>query len=49
MTMATGMDTTITATGTTITDASLLQLIWLASPALPVGGFVSRLSGRADR
>ncbi|MEP6790015.1 MAG: urease accessory UreF family protein [Ramlibacter sp.] len=25
--------------GTTITDASLLQLIWLASPALPVGGF----------
>jgi hypothetical protein len=31
--------TTMTATGTTITDASLLQLIWLASPALPVGGF----------
>ena len=28
--------TTTTATGT---DASLLQLIWLASPALPVGGF----------
>ncbi len=24
---------------TTATDASLLQLIWLASPALPVGGF----------
>lgn len=24
---------------TTTTDASLLQLIWLASPALPVGGF----------
>jgi urease accessory protein len=24
---------------TTITDASLLRLIWLASPALPVGGF----------
>ncbi|MEJ5989884.1 urease accessory UreF family protein [Ramlibacter sp. PS3R-8] len=28
------MDTT-----TTITDATLLRLIWLASPALPVGGF----------
>ena len=26
-------------TGRTITDASLLQLIWLASPALPIGGF----------
>jgi urease accessory protein len=25
--------------GTTIADAALLQLIWLASPALPVGGF----------
>lgn len=24
---------------TTITDAALLQLIWLASPALPIGGF----------
>jgi urease accessory protein len=34
---STTMDTT--ATGTTITDAALLQLIWLASPALPVGGF----------
>jgi urease accessory protein len=31
---ATGM-----ATSTTSTDAALLQLIWLASPALPVGGF----------
>ncbi|RZI71042.1 MAG: urease accessory protein UreF, partial [Variovorax sp.] len=30
------MDTTTT---TTTTDAALLQLIWLASPALPVGGF----------
>ena len=30
---------TITATPTTITDAALLQLVWLASPALPVGGF----------
>lgn len=31
---------TITATmDTTTTDAALLQLIWLASPALPVGGF----------
>jgi urease accessory protein len=27
------------ATATTTTDAALLQLIWLASPALPVGGF----------
>ncbi len=33
--------TTMTATPTTTisTDASLLQLIWLASPALPIGGF----------
>jgi urease accessory protein len=30
-------DTDITTT--TTTDAALLQLIWLASPALPVGGF----------
>lgn len=30
---------TITPTTTTTTDAALLQLIWLASPALPVGGF----------
>ena len=30
------MDTTTT---TTITDAALLRLVWLASPALPVGGF----------
>ena len=28
-----------TRTATTITDAALLRLIWLASPALPVGGF----------
>jgi urease accessory protein len=28
-----------TDTSTTITDAALLRLIWLASPALPVGGF----------
>jgi urease accessory protein len=28
-----------TSMGTTTTDAALLQLIWLASPALPVGGF----------
>jgi urease accessory protein len=27
------------AATTTTTDAALLQLIWLASPALPVGGF----------
>ena len=33
--------TTMTAmdTNTTTTDAALLRLIWLASPALPVGGF----------
>ncbi len=30
----------MTTTGmTTLTDAALLQLMWLASPALPVGGF----------
>lgn len=28
-----------TDTTTTATDAALLQLMWLASPALPVGGF----------
>jgi urease accessory protein len=32
------MDTTTTATATR-TDGALLRLIWLASPALPVGGF----------
>ena len=32
------MDTSTTDTAT-ITDAALLRLIWLASPALPVGGF----------
>jgi len=31
--------TTITTTTATDTDAALLRLIWLASPALPVGGF----------
>ena len=35
--MATALTTTTMAT--TTTDAALLQLIWLASPALPVGGF----------
>jgi urease accessory protein len=35
--MATTMERMDTAT--TITDAALLQLVWLASPALPVGGF----------
>jgi urease accessory protein len=30
---------TTTASMATTTDAALLQLIWLASPALPVGGF----------
>ncbi|NML43535.1 urease accessory protein UreF [Ramlibacter sp. G-1-2-2] len=34
--MTTGMDTDTT---TTLTDAALLRLTWLASPALPVGGF----------
>ncbi len=39
------MDTTTTTatttmdTATTITDTALLRLVWLASPALPVGGF----------
>jgi len=33
------MGTTMDSTTTTITDAALLQLVWLASPALPVGGF----------
>ena len=32
------MSTADTSTATA-TDAALLQLIWLASPALPVGGF----------
>lgn len=31
--------TTMTTTMDTATDAALLQLMWLASPALPVGGF----------
>jgi urease accessory protein len=30
---------TSTSTATTTIDAALLRLIWLASPALPVGGF----------
>ena len=30
---------TATSTMATVTDAALLQLIWLASPALPIGGF----------
>ena len=41
--MTTATDTTLDHghgdTSTTTTDAALLQLIWLASPALPVGGF----------
>ena len=32
-------DTTTMTVASITTDASLLQLIWLASPALPVGGF----------
>jgi urease accessory protein len=36
--MSTAMDSTMTA-GTPIAEGALLQLIWLASPALPVGGF----------
>jgi len=35
----TGTITTITERGVDLSPASLLQLIWLASPALPVGGF----------
>src|SRR5947209_7488378 len=37
-TSTTGMDTATTTTDTS-TDAALLRLVWLASPALPVGGF----------
>ena len=37
--MATGMGTMTTMATTTPTDAALLGLIWLASPALPIGGF----------
>jgi urease accessory protein len=33
------MTTATTATPDTATDATLLRLMWLASPALPVGGF----------
>jgi urease accessory protein len=35
----TGTATMDTATAEVTTDAGLLQLLWLASPALPVGGF----------
>src|SRR4051812_14366039 len=35
----TAMAMRTTDTSTTTTDAALLQLMWLASPALPVGGF----------
>jgi urease accessory protein len=34
-----GIPTRMTGMDTTITDTALLRLIWLASPALPVGGF----------
>ena len=37
--MATPMATAITTATAMRTDAALLRLIWLASPALPVGGF----------
>jgi len=33
------MDTSMAIPIPTITDAALLRLVWLASPALPVGGF----------
>ena len=33
------MAVTVTTTMATATDLALLQLIWLASPALPIGGF----------
>ncbi|NWG73224.1 MAG: urease accessory protein UreF, partial [Rubrivivax sp.] len=41
MAWATGIATTADAprSATPLPDAALLQLIWLASPALPVGGF----------
>ena len=39
ITTITGTTTTITERGVDLSPASLLQLIWLASPALPVGGF----------
>ena len=42
MVMTTRTATTTTATGMTTADrsaASLLRILWLASPALPVGGF----------
>ena len=35
----TAMATTTTATDSAAADATRLQLMWLASPALPVGGF----------
>lgn len=35
----TGTTTTTSTAMATTTDATLLQLVWLASPALPVGGF----------
>jgi urease accessory protein len=38
ITITASMDTSTTATATS-TDAALLRLVWLASPALPVGGF----------
>lgn len=37
--MATHMARTRMTAATTITDSDLLGLIWLASPALPIGGF----------
>src|SRR5215210_3240420 len=39
MRMGTAMTMHTMTTDTTITDAALLRMIWLASPALPVGGF----------
>jgi urease accessory protein len=39
MSTSTRMDTTATAADDACSAAVLLQLMWLASPALPVGGF----------
>ncbi len=39
MTSMTNMSMTTVTPMATATDAPLLQLIWLASPALPIGGF----------